>query len=234
MTKARLKSFGVALLSVGAIATVSGCGGGDPNLERGQDLFTTNCGTCHSLAAAPSNSEIGPDLDAAFATARASGMDGDTIAGVTKAQIENPRYTRDTSDPTYMPAELVTGSDADDVAAYVGSVAGVPGAEPEGLPEDPGGQVFVVNGCGACHTLAAAGTTGSVGPNLDDDLPGQSKQMIEESIVDPEAEIVQGFESGIMPEDYGDSIEPQDLKLLVDYLSENAGQGASDGGGGGG
>ena len=167
--------------------------------------------------------------DAAFAASRESGMDEDTIEGVVLDQIEHPRET-DPDDPAYMPPELVTGSDAKDVATYVASVAGVPGIEPPQAPGGPGGQVFANNGCGACHTLAAAETVGTTGPNLDDALPGQSKATIEEDIVDPNAEITKGFQSGVMPENFGDTIEPKDLKLLVDFLYENAGKSQQGGG----
>ena len=40
-------------------------------------------------------------------------------------------------------------------------------------PVGPGRDLFVSN-CGGCHTLAAAGTTGTVGPNLDDLKPDQA------------------------------------------------------------
>ena len=73
-----------------------------------------------------------------------------------------------------MPRDVVTGQDLDDVAAYVGMYAGVPGAAPPEVPGGPGAQVFANNGCGGCHTLAAAGSGGVTGPNLDEVLPGQS------------------------------------------------------------
>ena len=49
-----------------------------------------------------------------------------------------------------------------------------PGPEP--LQGDPvaGRAVFSASGCGGCHTLAAAGATGNIGPNLDAKKPGQS------------------------------------------------------------
>jgi mono/diheme cytochrome c family protein len=34
--------------------------------------------------------------------------------------------------------------------------------------------VFASAGCGSCHTLAAAHSTGNVGPNLDDLKPSES------------------------------------------------------------
>ena len=59
-----------------------------------------------------------------------------------------------------MPADIVSGQDLDDVAAYVGEYAGVPGAAPPKVPGGPGAQVFANNGCGGCHTLAAAESGG--------------------------------------------------------------------------
>ena len=71
-----------------------------------------------------------------------------------------------------MPANLVTGTDVDDVAAYVASVAGVPGAGGGGkITATDGKQIFQQAGCGGCHTLKDAGTDGKVGPNLDGAKP---------------------------------------------------------------
>lgn len=228
MNRARIKPLAVALLSAGLLAGAGGCGSSsnDLDLAKGRQLFITTCGTCHALKQAATTAEIGPNLDAAFAAARAAGQDADTIAGVTSAQIESPRET-DPSDPTYMPADLLSGQDAEDVAAYVGSVAGVPGIEPPTAPGGPGGQVFAQNGCGACHTMAAAGSSGNVGPNFDDQLPGQSADMIRQSIVNPDADITQGFPSGVMPANYGDSIPSADLDKLVNFLATCSGQGTS-------
>jgi mono/diheme cytochrome c family protein len=192
--------------------------------DDGRQLFIEQCGTCHALTEAGTQAEIGPDLDAAFRQARADGMDQDTIEGVVEGQIANPRVT-DPDDPAYMPAELVTGDDAVDVAAYVASVAGVPGIEPP-IPPDapPGAQVFLAQGCSSCHVLAAANATGAVGPNLDETLPGQSPQEVEQSIVDPDAQLAQGFGAGIMPATYEQDLEPQELQDLVDFLVDSAGK----------
>src|SRR6185312_5254383 len=64
----------------------------------------------------------------------------------------------------------------------VGSVpaeTGAPPAETGAEPSAPAGEgdaaageaVFASAGCVSCHTLAAAGSTGTVGPNLDDAKP---------------------------------------------------------------
>jgi mono/diheme cytochrome c family protein len=224
VTGPRIKAAGLAAISVLMLAAFSGCDANEnADVAKGRALFITNCGQCHYLKEAGTTGQIGPDLDAAFADARASGMDADTIEGVVGDQIAHPRAT-DESDPTYMPPDLVTGSDADDVAAYVASVAGVPGIQPPKAVGGPGGQVFADNNCGSCHTLAAAESTGAVGPNLDDVLPDLSPDEIETDIVDPSKTIAQGFQDGIMPDNYEDTIAPDDLKLLVKFLADNAGK----------
>ena len=118
----------------------------------------------------------------------------------------------------YMPADIFTGSDAKDVAAYVASVAGVEGIEPPPLGD---GLDIFTESCGGCHELAAAGTAGGVGPNLDESLEGQDAEWLETSIRDPEQEIAEGFEAGVMPV-FDCAIIPQEnLKDLINYLLES-------------
>jgi cytochrome c oxidase subunit 2 len=124
-----------------------------------------------------------------------------------------------------MPPKVVEGQDLEDVAAYVGKWAGVPGAAPPKVPGGPGAQVFANNGCGGCHTLAAAGTGGTVGPNLDEVLKGQSAAMIHESIVDPNAKIAKGYPSGVMPETFEEKLSPEELNNLVQYLVKETSKG---------
>jgi mono/diheme cytochrome c family protein len=212
-------------VALAGLVALAGCDvSEDADLQRGRALFQAKCGTCHALAEAGASAQVGPDLDAAFADARTSGMDNDTIEGVVQSQIANPREVNQ-GDPnyqrTFMPADLVTGEDAENVAAYVASVAGIPGLEPPKLPPD---QLFTER-CGSCHTLAAAGTAGTQGPDLDEVLPGQSARQIEQSIVDPNAQITQGFQPNIMPQDFGQSLTPEQLRGLINYLLDNAGQG---------
>ena len=181
----------LALLG-GLVLAVSGCGTTTADPVRGGTLFVQKCGVCHALAKAGTTAEVGPDLDAAFASAREIGEDSDTIEGIVKAQVEFPRP--DNGNPAVsMPRDIVTGQDLDDVAAYVGEWAGVPGAAPPKVEGGPGAQVFANNGCGTCHTLAAAGSSGVTGPDLDEVLPGQSAAELEEDIVDPNKEIAQGY-----------------------------------------
>jgi len=71
----------------------------------GKDLFATKCGSCHTLAAAGTSGAIGPNLDQTKPPK--SEVLGDIAAG-----------------PAVMPANLVTGKDADAVASFVAANAG--------------------------------------------------------------------------------------------------------------
>ena len=223
----------VAVALIGAVV-LAGCDTSEnADVERGRALFTSKCGTCHTLAQAGTSATVGPNLDAAFAAgAHAIGMDNDTIEGVVQTQIESPRFIEKGAqnyDRVYMPAEIVTGQDAEDVATYVASVAGVPGAKaPQLAPAD-----LFAQKCGICHTLAKAGTTATVGPNLDEVLPGKDSAFIEKAIVDPNAEITPGFQPNVMPQTFGQDLSPEDLKGLVDYILQSVGSGSGGGGGGG-
>jgi mono/diheme cytochrome c family protein len=208
----------MAVVALGA----SACGTTTADVENGRILFIEKCGECHTLAEAGASGALGPDLDAAFAAARATGQESETIEGVVEAQVAYPRPSNE--DPAVsMPANIVEGQDLEDVAAYVGKWAGVPGAEPPKVPGGPGAQVFANSGCGGCHTLAAAKTGGSVGPDLDEVLTGESAAMVHESIVDPNKVIAPGFPPSVMPLDYEQQLSPEELDDLVQYLVESTG-----------
>ncbi len=217
----------LALVALAAIAVgSSGCGTTSADPARGRELFKVKCGVCHTLAQAGTTAQVGPNLDDAFAAAREEGNDSDTIEGVVKAQVEFPRPSN--GDPRVsMPADIVTGQDLDDVAAYVGEWAGVPGAAPPKVAGGPGAQVFANNGCGGCHTLAAAESGGVTGPNLDEVLPGQSEATIHESIVNPNKVIAKGYPPNVMPQNFEQLLSEEELEQLVKYLSESTGAGAS-------
>jgi mono/diheme cytochrome c family protein len=215
-----------SLLVLAALAAValpaSGCGTSDADPERGRTLFRVKCGTCHAMAQAGTAEGIGPNLDHAFAAARAAGEDSDTVKGVVEAQIEFPRPATD-NPAASMPADLVTGQDLKDVSAYVAMYAGVPGAAPPKVPGGPGAQVFASEGCGGCHTLAEANAGGTVGPDLDEALPGQSAAMVHESIVDPSKVIAKGFPANVMPANYEQLLSAKEIDDLVQYLLQSVG-----------
>ena len=90
-----------------------------------------------------------------------------------------------------------------------------------------GAAVFKNNGCGACHTLTAAGAAGKVGPDLDKltTYAKQAKQplaaFVRSSIVDPNAYVQSGYPKNVMPGTFRTSIPKQQLDALVTYLTTN-------------
>jgi cytochrome c oxidase subunit 2 len=101
--------------------------------------------------------------------------------------------------------------------AAAGGAAG--GGTAAGPNVAAGKQVFASNGCSSCHTLADAGASGTVGPNLDKFLATRDAAFIKQSIVDPGAFVEKGFPNGVMPQTYGKDIKATDLDALVKYLS---------------
>jgi cytochrome c oxidase subunit II len=95
-----------------------------------------------------------------------------------------------------------------------------------------GEAVFAQNGCGSCHTLEEAGTTGTTGPNLDE-LPAAAQAageplpaFVRQSIVRPDAVIAEGFPRGVMPKTYA-SLPREQLNALVQYLVRSSQEGGS-------
>jgi cbb3-type cytochrome c oxidase subunit III len=183
---------------------VAGCGTGgiakNGDASRGKTLFQQNCGSCHTLADAGSNGTIGPNLDDAFASSRKQGYKQTTIEQVVADQIRLATGQ--------MPANIVKGADVDAVAAYVAGVAGVPGM---GANLTSGKDIFAAN-CGSCHTLADAGTTGKVGPNLDQLMPDLARVQ---------RQVTNG--GAVMPAFKG-KLTPAQIKAVAKYVSSVAGK----------
>jgi cytochrome c oxidase subunit 2 len=231
-------SLGFLLALVALTATGCGTGGvatkGDA--AHGKQLFTAKCAACHTLADAGSKSTVGPNLDAAFGSDKLQGFKEVTIRQVVADQIKFAGDYGPTG-PT-MPRNLVKGQDVDDVATYVAAVASLsakPGSPAPSTPPSSGGgggisaagkKAFIDNGCGSCHALAAAGTTGTIGPDLDK-LKAYAKaanmpldQFIRESIVKPTAYVEKGYPP-VMPATFASLPKPV-LDALVSYLAASA------------
>lgn len=187
------------------------------NASRGKELFAKGCAQCHVLADAGSPGVMGPNLDDAFRQARADGLGETTIAAVVRNQISYPVEEPTTGSPG-MPADIYTGADADAVAEYVASVAGLPvrggaevsggdGATTGGGEAADGEAIFAEAGCGGCHTLAAAGATGTVGPNLDESKP--SKGLAIDRVTNGR---------GAMPP-FKDRYSADEIEAVADYVA---------------
>jgi len=209
-----------------AALLLTGCGAvgrvtsGDPS--QGKQLFTDKCGSCHTLADAKSTGTVGPNLDDAFSSDKQQGFSPQTMADVVRGQIAYPEEP--------MPANSVEGTDADDVSVYVAKCAGNPscgvtaassapppttttsGGGGGGAQAADGKAVFAKAGCGSCHTLKAAGSTGNVGPNLDQLKPNQDAV---------DRQVTNG--GGGMPPFKG-QLTAAEIQAVSKYVADNAGK----------
>jgi mono/diheme cytochrome c family protein len=85
-----------------------------------------------------------------------------------------------------------------------------------------GKQVFASSGCGGCHTYGPAGSSATIGPDLDSALQGKDAQFVLESIVDPNKEIAEGFQPNVMPATFGESLSDKQLADLVAFLTQGS------------
>jgi cytochrome c551/c552 len=83
-----------------------------------------------------------------------------------------------------------------------------------------GVALFTEAGCGGCHVFAEAGAAGAIGPNLDETLQGKSPADIKTDILDPDTEVAEGFQPGIMPGNYETELSEDDVNNLVAALSQ--------------
>jgi mono/diheme cytochrome c family protein len=229
----------VTLGAVGCSDTV-GFDSGSGDRTRGKELFVPKCGSCHTLADAGTSGTIGPNLDYAFFQYRvdATGAHPDdsdfqaqladqeiasTVRQVVRGQIAYAVERPSTGAPG-MPRNIVVGDDAAAVAAYVASVAGLGGGKGPPQPKPPGGgggggggeadgkQIFESAGCSGCHTLADAGSNGTVGPNLDEAKP--SKELAVDRVTNGQ---------GGMPSFKG-KLSEAEIDAVATYVSQAAGK----------
>jgi plastocyanin len=164
----RAATFATSAAAAALALAAGGCSVKDdnPDLIAGKKMFVQKCGSCHVLQRAGTKGSTGPNLDQAFQQSLKEGFGVEAVRGMVKKQIEYP--SRDGSNGTgVMPAKLVKGDDAEDVAAYVASVVSKSGKDTGLLatavqasgsnkpavakagvltiPADPSGQLAFVN-----------------------------------------------------------------------------------------
>jgi cbb3-type cytochrome c oxidase subunit III len=205
-----LRAYPWILLAAAALLA-GGCGTGGKaaahaDSTNGQKLYTAKCGGCHTLGNAGTKGTLGPNLDWAFRGPHREGFKQSTIQNVILDQI------REAADP--MPKNLVKGQDAQDVAYYVAQVAGVPGKmKPPAANSTDGKSIFATN-CASCHTLKAAGATGTVGPNLDSLAPKLTLAIVKRQVENGGA---------VMPAFKG-QLTPAQIDAVAKFVKDNAGK----------
>jgi len=97
------------------------------NLKAGQALFETNCGTCHTLYAAGTDGNYGPNLDELLAPTGPPepGPGGEKTAKSTEARVLSAQKQGvDSQTPGRMPPAILNPDQQKEVAEFVGAVAG--------------------------------------------------------------------------------------------------------------
>jgi mono/diheme cytochrome c family protein len=213
----------VVAVGLAACGDTVGYSEGNGDRIRGKELFVKGCGSCHTLADAGTTGAIGPNLDYAFVQSRIDGLGESSILQVVRGQIAYP-VTDPSTDAPGMPANIFEGIDAEDVATYVASVAGLdasgepfdPASPPKPTPPEGGAadgkSIFASAGCAGCHTLAAAGSTGNVGPNLDEAKPS----------LDLAVDRVTNGQGG-MPSFKG-QLSDEQIQAVAKFVADNAGK----------
>ncbi len=112
------KAFIIILAATGLLT--AGCGAvgmvksGDA--AKGKTLYMSKCASCHVLNDAGSTGVVGPNLDDSFGPDYCQGFSEQTVRDVVRGQIAYPEMP--------MPADIVRGSEANDISVYVASIAG--------------------------------------------------------------------------------------------------------------
>jgi mono/diheme cytochrome c family protein len=198
-----------ALLLAGfAVVALTGCelkDDGD-NLVNGKELFVDRCARCHALARANAQGVIGPDLDQAWQQSEKDGFGRSTYEGLVHQQILEPNRNAQVDPVTgkvqeLMPAKLVTGEDAQDVAAYVASAAAAPGEDPgrladvgggpEGTAEAENGTLTIPVGSGLTYEFAdAEAPAGPLTIESVNDQPAEHNIAVDGNGVDEKGDVV--------------------------------------------
>jgi mono/diheme cytochrome c family protein len=99
-----------------------------------------------------------------------------------------------------------------------------PAPAPTGDPA-AGKALFASQGCTACHTFTPAGSTGTIGPDLDKLAAdaktanrGSERQYATESIDNPNAYVVPSYPAGVMPQNFATTLSKKQIADIVAFL----------------
>lgn len=245
--RGRIGAVGLAAIAVLVVLISSGCGYGgvetasEGDATKGGKLFAQDCGSCHTLKAAGTQGTIGPNLDYSFAGSLEEGYASSTIENLVLDQIRlgsvspplapyktgkefNSKKCIGDKTPQNpclapgMPANIVMGQDALDVAAYVARCVSTNADAGCASSVDlasltTGADIFKLGPCGGCHTLADAGTSGTTGPNLDQ-LGGLTVSRVADQVI---------HGGGPMPA-YKGTLTDAQIQAVAEYVASVAGK----------
>ncbi|NJN96007.1 MAG: c-type cytochrome [Anaerolineales bacterium] len=205
------------------------------SIESGAALYTEYCVECHG-----ENGEggIGPNINSKyFFEQRLAdiGYQGSMKAFLTltvrggRPVMSDPNYGRNMPTWSVDYGGPLRNDQIDTIVSYImnwqanAPDLGDPNAEPTPVPgdspEERGKNLFTGMGCVGCHTFGSQ-TGAVVGPNLTTVYADKGEDHVRQSVLEPNAVITEGYQSNIMPQNFGERlVGPTDLDDLIAYLA---------------
>ncbi|MCP4332433.1 MAG: c-type cytochrome [Gammaproteobacteria bacterium] len=176
------------------------------------------CGACHKIAG--QSGAIGPDLSSIGET-----RDSDYLR---RAILDPNAEIAEGYPPNLMPATYGSQFYAQELellVAYMNASVGSAGGQtetavdtaPQAVSGSDGESLMTRHGCGACHKFGTQ--VGAIGPDLSDIGASRDADFLRRSIVDPNADITEGYMSNLMPPIYAAQLSTEELELIVKYLT---------------
>jgi sulfite dehydrogenase len=200
---------------------LAGCAGEVTSAEGadvagGKQLFTQKCGACHVMQAANTQGTIGPNLDDAFGYPRSHDFEESTLFEVALNQMAIPVPPMPDFDEEGT-KDYIAEEDRIAIAAFIAQCARLDEKENPSIcgagedVETTDGEAIFNQSCASCHALEAAGSSGTIGPNLD-----ESQATLEEAI----DQIRNG--GGQMPA-FKDQLTDEQIEAVAQYVVESRG-----------
>jgi len=176
------------------------------------------CGACHKIAG--QSGAIGPDLSSIGAT-----RDSDYLR---RAILDPNAEVAEGYPPNLMPAtygsqfyaqelELLVAYMKASVGSADGQTETAAGTAPQASSASDGESLMTQHGCGACHKFGTQ--VGAIGPDLSDIGASRDADFLRRAILDPNADISEGYMPNLMPPIYAAQLSTEELELIVKYLT---------------
>ena len=176
------------------------------------------CGACHKIAG--QSGAIGPDLSSIGAT-----RDSDYLR---RAILDPNAEVAEGYPPNLMPVtygsqfyaqelELLVAYMKASVVSTGGQTETSVDTAPQAGSASDGESLMTSHGCGACHKFGTQ--VGAIGPDLSTIGAIRDSDFLRRSILDPNADISDGYTPNLMPPVYAAQLSTEELDLIVDYLA---------------